>query len=352
MEKILAGISGGVDSSLAASLLLEQGYDVTGGTLTLFDSKNPLYGGLENTDLSDAAAVCSALGIEHKIIDLSDDFKFFVIENFVSEYLGGRTPNPCTVCNKMIKFGKMLSAAKSFGCEKIATGHYARIQKQGERYLLLKAADKTKDQSYMLYTLSQAQLSAAVFPLGNLEKTKVRELAEGRKIITSRKKDSQDICFIKDGHYAEFIEAFKGFRAPEGDFCNEEGELLGRHAGIIRYTEGQRKGLGVAVGHPIYVIKKDVQNNRVILGEEERLFGRRVFLEEINLIALDSIASPIRVTAKLRYRHAPAEALLSLTETGAVLEFSEPQRAPTPGQAAVFYDGDIVIGGGKISSFQ
>ncbi len=348
MSKILVGVSGGVDSSLAAAMLLEGGHEVAGGTLTLFDSRDPLYGGRENTDLADAAAVCERLSIEHRVIDLSDDFRREVIGNFVSQYLSGATPNPCVVCNKKIKFGAMLDAAISLGYQKVATGHYARIVECDGRFLLYRAADSAKDQSYMLYSLSQTQLSRAVFPLGDLTKSQVREMAEQRALLTSRKKDSQDICFIPSGDYATFLEQLTGEKSPAGEFCDPCGNVLGTHSGIIRYTEGQRKGLGIALGQPMYVISKSAETNRVVLGDEQALFCRRVYVGNVNFIPFDTLEQPIEVTAKLRYRHTAQKATLYPYKNGALLEFSEPQRAPTVGQSAVFYDGDLVLGGGII----
>lgn len=341
MKKVLIGMSGGVDSSLAASLILESGADAVGATLSLFKS--------DGADISDAARVCGELGIKHSILSFHDDFKKFVTDVFISEYLNGRTPNPCVVCNRYIKFGKMLEAAEKLGCDGLATGHYAAVEKQGGRYLLKRAADEKKDQSYMLYTLNQHQLSRAVFPLGGLTKAEVRHLAEQRGISVSHKKDSQDICFVPDGDYVGFIERTLGKKAAAGDFCDRNGNVLGRHSGIIRYTEGQRKGLGIALGKPMFVLEKKAETNRVILGSEDALFYRRVEVRDINYIPFDSLSSDMRVKAKLRYRHTAQSAVLHPTENGAVLEFDLPQRAPTCGQSAVFYDGDIVIGGGIIS---
>lgn len=340
MKKILIGMSGGVDSSLAASLILESGASAVGATLSLFKS--------DGNDIADAARVCGELGIEHCILSFHEDFKNFVTDAFISEYLNGRTPNPCVVCNRHIKFGKMLEAAEKLGCDGLATGHYANVEKQGDRYLLKRAADEKKDQSYMLYTLNQHQLSRAVFPLGKLTKTEVRHLAEERGISVSHKKDSQDICFIPDGDYVGYIERTLGKKAKTGDFCDESGNVLGRHSGIIRYTEGQRKGLGIALGKPMFVLKKQVETNRVILGSEDALFFRRVKVSNINYIPFDTLSSDMPVKAKLRYRHTAQSAVLHPTENGAILEFDEPQRAPTRGQSAVFYDGDTVIGGGII----
>ncbi len=348
MSRVLIGMSGGVDSSLAAALLIDAGHTVTGATISLFDTKEPLFGGRENTDLIDAQRVCEALKIPHQTLDLSEDFRREVIDNFISEYFCGNTPSPCIVCNKKIKFGKMLDRALQLGQEKIATGHYARIEKIGDRFNLLRAADRQKDQSYMLYSLSQSQLEKSIFPLGALTKAQVRESADEKGLVTSRKKDSQDICFVPSGDYATLIETLCGKKSPCGEFCDENGQVLGEHKGIIRYTEGQRKGLGIAVGRPIFVLSKDTRLNRVILGDEPQLYKNKVYIKDTNFIPFDTLTAPIKVTAKLRYRHEAQNAVLHPWEGGAMLEFSEPQRAPTAGQAAVCYDGDTVIGGGTI----
>lgn len=341
MKKLLVGMSGGVDSSLSAALLLEQGYEIAGATLSLFENASA-------ADIADARRVCEALGISHRTLFFGEEFSRLVTDNFISEYLAGRTPNPCVVCNRTVKFGKMLDTALENGFDGVATGHYAALEVQNGRTLLKRAADPSKDQSYMLYSLNQHQLSHACFPLGQLTKGEVRALAQERQLSVSQKKDSQDICFIPDGDYAGYIERAIGRAVPAGDFCDVNGKLLGRHAGIIRYTEGQRKGLGIALGKPQFVLSKSAEDNRVVLGDEAGLFFKRVLVENVNYIPFDGLSSPLRVQAKLRYRHAPQAAVLHPTEKGALLEFEEPQRAPTAGQSAVFYDGDIVIGGGII----
>ena len=344
MEKILVGMSGGVDSSVCALALADKGYTVSGVTLSLLGKNQS-----DTNNVNDAKSVCDRLGIEHYALDLSVDFKHFVINNFIDEYLKGNTPNPCIVCNKHIKFGKMLEKAKEMGFSKIATGHYARIKEQDGRYLLYKAADNSKDQSYVLYCLSQEQLSRVEFPLGEFSKSEVREMALKNGFVNANKKDSQDICFVPDGDYASFIEKTANFVSSTGDYINQKGEKIGEHKGIIHYTIGQRKGLGVAFGHPVFVIDKNAQTNQVILGEQEDLFYKSVLVKDVNFIPFDELKNEMSVLAKLRYSQKEQPAVLKPLENGQViLEFSEPQRAPSSGQAAVFYQGDMVVGGGTI----
>ena len=342
-EKVLVGMSGGVDSSVAASELRDNGYEVSGVTLLLCESDN-------ESSVSDAKAVCDRMGIEHHTVNLKTKFSHYVMDNFIDEYKAGNTPNPCIVCNKHIKFGAMLDTAVSMGFDKIATGHYARIRQDNNgRYLLYKALDEAKDQSYVLYNLSQYQLSHVLFPLGELTKAEVREKAVSQGFVNADRPDSQDICFVPDGDYAGFIERKDGFVSKEGNYTDINGNILGEHKGIIHYTLGQRKGLGIALGKPQFVIDKNVSTNNVILGDEEHLFKKEVLVYNPNFIPFDSLEKEISVTAKLRYRHKPAKALLVPCGDNTVkLIFDEPQRAPSPGQAAVFYDGEMVIGGGTI----
>ncbi len=343
MEKILVGMSGGVDSSVCAALLKQQGFTVGGVTLNLNDSFD-----IEN--IADAKAVCDKLDIEHFSVELKDDFKNKVIDDFINEYISGRTPNPCIVCNKYIKFGKMLDLASDYGYDKIATGHYAQIRRdENGRYLLCKAEDITKDQTYVLYCLTQEQLSKAEFPLGALSKAQVREFAEQNNLVNAKKKDSQDICFVPDGDYASYIERTAGYVSQKGDYLNKDGQKIGEHNGVIHYTIGQRKGLGIALGKPAFVISKNAENNTVVLGDEEFLFYKKVLVGDTNFILFDSLESEMKVTAKLRYSPKEQPAVIKPLERGEVLvEFETPQRAPSAGQAAVFYNGDIVVGGGTI----
>lgn len=341
-EKVLVGMSGGVDSSAAALILRNDGFRVSGVTLKLCSEDKP-------KDLADAKAVCEKLGIEHITLDLKKEFNDYVISDFISQYKKGCTPNPCLVCNKYIKFGKMLDKAIELGYDKIATGHYARVEEKNGRFILLRAADKSKDQSYVLYSLTQHQLSHLVLPLGELTKPQIRQMAEEAELISADRPDSQDICFVPDGDYAAFIEKTDGFKSEKGDYVDLDGNVLGEHQGIIHYTIGQRKGLGIALGKPQFVIEKTAETGRVVLGDEEHLFKKTVTVADVNFIPFDALTEEMRVTAKLRYRHIEQPATIKPLAEGKVeIIFDEPQRAPSTGQAAVFYDGDTVVGGGII----
>ena len=344
MNKALIAMSGGVDSSVAALLLGNRGMETVGGTMRLIDGAN-------EKDIADAKSVCQRLGMEHYVFDMREEFDREVMRRFAGIYLGGETPNPCVICNKRIKFGALLDRAKELGCDRIATGHYAsvRFDSGSGRWLLTKAADSSKDQSYFLYTLSQEQLSSILFPVGQLTKARLRELAESNGFATSRKRDSQDICFIPDGDYAAFLERYLGRQFEEGVFLDENGNIIGRHRGAVRYTIGQRKGLGMGFGKPMFVQRKDMSANTVTLGSNEALFSRRVVIRDVNLIAADRIDRPLRVTAKVRYTQREEWATLhAVDENGMLLEFDNPQRAVAPGQAAVCYDGNCVVCGGSI----
>ncbi|MBQ3497735.1 MAG: tRNA 2-thiouridine(34) synthase MnmA [Clostridia bacterium] len=344
MMKIGVAMSGGVDSSVAALLLKQGGYDLLGVTMRAFD-------GAPERDETDAAAVAARLGFGHITVDLCDQFRNTVMEYFAQSYISGETPNPCVYCNKMIKFGALAEKIKDFGCDSIATGHYARIKKNDPsgRILLERAVYTEKDQSYVLWQLSQKQLAAALFPLGDYTKPQVREIAAGNGFISSDRPDSQDICFVPDGCYREFIEDFTGKKFASGDFVGTDGKLWGRHKGLISYTIGQRKGLGISAPAPLFVIRKDVEQNRVYLGSSEELFSARAEAREINLIAVEKITSSLRVTAKTRYSQKEAAATVYQTgDSTMTVEFDEPQRAVTPGQSVVLYDGETVVGGGII----
>lgn len=333
-------MSGGVDSSVCAALLKNDGYEVLGITLDLF--------GDTTQSQADAKSVCDSLEIEHTVFDLKNEFKGFVIDNFINEYINGRTPNPCIVCNRTIKFGEMLKLADKLGCDKIATGHYAKIIEKNGRFLLCRGDDRSKDQSYVLYCLTQKQLSRTVFPLASHSKDEVRTTAEGLNLVNANKKDSQDICFVPDGDYAAFIEKTANFVAQTGNYLDINGKVLGQHKGVIRYTIGQRKGLGIALGKPAFVIDKNPNTNEVIIGDEENLFYNKVYIENLNFIPFDELKGEMKVFCKLRYRHTEQPAIIKPYKNGVLVEFDAPQRAPSPGQAAVFYDGDIVVGGGTI----
>ncbi len=346
-------MSGGVDSSVAAVLLKEMGYEVLGLTMRLWDTPE-----LEECNMTqaevDAKKICDAIGIKHYVADFRAEFRQSVIEYFVEEYQRGRTPNPCIVCNKFLKFDEMQRYAKSLGADYIATGHYAKIEKNEEtgRFLLKKADSDKKDQTYALYSLSQEQLSKTLMPLGTLEsKEKTREIAERLNLISANKKDSMEICFIPDGDYAGFIKKYAGIEPREGDFVDSDGNVLGRHKGIIHYTVGQRKGLGVTFGKPMFVTGIDAEKNQVILGESGKEFSSALIADKLNFISIETPLESIRVRAKIRYSAKEEPAIVRVLDDGtAKVEFDKPQRAVTPGQAVVFYeiDGDGVIGGGII----
>ena len=355
-KKALIAMSGGVDSSVAAFLTIKAGYECSGVTLKLFDN-DELSLPAEKTccsadDVEDARSVCRRLGIPHHVYNFKDSFRDSVIARFIGAYETGGTPNPCIDCNRFIKFERLLRRADELGFDKVVTGHYARIEYDNNsgRWLLKKGADPSKDQSYVLYSLTQRQLSRTLFPLGEMSKDEARSLAEELGLINAKKRDSQDICFVPDGDYAAFIEKFTGNSYPHGDFVDENGRVLGEHKGIIRYTIGQRKGLGLALPHPMYVKEKDLENNRVILCENEGLFSREVIAHDINLISVERLDSPLRVRARVRYNQSeqPATAVRLGDDTLSVT-FDEPQRAICRGQAVVLYDGDTVVGGGTIA---
>ena len=344
MRKAFVAMSGGVDSSVAALLTLKNGVEAVGATMKLTDRD-------VGSDIQDAQAVCRRLGIGHLVLDMREEFDREVMRRFADTYLGGETPNPCIVCNRQIKFGALLERALAMGCDAIVTGHYAsvRYDDRSGRWLLVKAKDPSKDQSYFLYTLSQRQLSRVRFPLGEMTKAEVRRIAEENGFVNSRKRDSQDICFVPGGDYVGFLEGYLGHGFQEGDFLDGQGHVIGRHKGAIRYTIGQRKGLGMGFNKPMYVCAKDMTANTVTLGDNADLFSRRVIARGINLIAMSRIDSPLRVKAKVRYtqREEPAT-LMQTGEDELTLAFDTPQRAVAPGQAVVCYDGDCVIGGGCI----
>lgn len=345
--KTLIGMSGGVDSAVTATLISKYA-DAAGITLQLYDGGNADMIEKFNREASDAADVCKKLGITHTVLDLKNEFNDFVIKYFIDEYIAGRTPNPCIQCNINIKFGAMLEFAEKNCFDKIATGHYARVEKSGDRYLLKKAVDITKDQSYVLYGLTQEQLSKTVLPLGDYTKAQAREIAESLNLCVARKSDSQDICFVPDGDYAAFIERNTGLSFAAGDYLDLDGKILGKHKGVIHYTVGQRKGLGIALGKHAFVLSKNADTNEVVLGDEEHLFYNQVEVSGVNVIATDNLDG-IKAAGKLRYRHTEQPCVIHQTgKDTVILEFDTPQRAPSPGQAAVFYDGDIVLGGGTI----
>ena len=351
--KVLVAMSGGVDSAVSAHLI-KKDHEALGVTMKLHDeTDNLIYGEnscCSNQDIADAKSVCELVGIPHEVHDFGASFKDCVIKDFIECYKNGSTPNPCVVCNRKIKFEALLKMALERGYDAIATGHYARIEKsENGRFLLKKATDLSKDQSYVLYSLTQHQLAHTLFPLGEMTKQDARELAEKIGFSNARKHDSQDICFVPDGDYVSFIERTTGENFKKGNFLDINGKILGKHDGIIKYTIGQRKGLGIAFGEPIYVIKKDVESNSVILGRNSELFGTRLTATNINLISCKQIIEPMRVKAKIRYNQKEQPAIVTqIDENRIEVIFDEPQRAITKGQSVVLYDGDIVVGGGII----
>lgn len=345
-------MSGGVDSSLAALLMKEKGYECIGCTMKLYENEDA---GIEKTktccsldDVEDARNVACLLDMPFYVFNFTERFRTQVIDRFVQSYEEGRTPNPCIDCNRYMKFDKLYERAKLMGCEYIVTGHYARIEKEDGKFFLKKALDETKDQTYVLYTLTQDQLAHTMFPLGNLTKRTVRNIAEKNGFINANKPDSQDICFVPDGDYASVIEKYTGRICMPGNFVDTEGNIMGRHKGIIHYTLGQRKGLGIAAGKPVYVCEIRPQTREVVLGNPEDLMSRDVYVSDFNWISGNAPGGRIRCTAKVRYRQSEQPAVLSVEGDIVHIVFDQPQRAITPGQAAVVYDGDVVLGGGTI----
>ena len=356
-EKILAAMSGGVDSAVAAMLMKQSGYDCIGVTMKLFGNDEI---GLkkEHTccsldDVEDARSVARKLGIPYYVFNFSDRFTETVIKRFVEAYEQGQTPNPCIDCNRYLKFDALYRRAVELGCDKIVTGHYAGIDKDPAtgRCRLLRGADPSKDQSYVLWTMTQEQLAHTFFPLHHYTKETVRRLAEENGFINARKHDSQDICFVPDGDYASFVEQYTGKTYPTGNFVDLDGKILGRHKGIIHYTVGQRRGLGLALPAPLYVASIDPVSNEVVLAPDDALFSCELTAHDINLISVPKIEGSVRLQAKVRYRHTPATATVTQPDADTLhLVFDEPQRAITKGQSVVLYDGDAVFGGGIISA--
>ncbi len=346
-KKALIGMSGGVDSSVAACLAMDLGLDCAGGTMRLHD-----FGCGGTDDCRDAKAVAEKLGIPHYTFEFHQEFDRHVICPFVTCYEDGLTPNPCIRCNARLKFGAMLDKALDMGFDYVVSGHYARIRQDPHsgRYLLYKAKDDSKDQTYFLACLDQRQLAHILFPLGELTKTEARQLAEDRGLITARKRDSQDICFVPDGDYAAFLRRYTGKDYPEGDYLDLTGRVVGRHKGAVCYTRGQRKGLGLAMGAPVYVCSKDMQANTVTVGPNEALFASALRARDWVWFPFPALTEPMAVTAKIRHSRQELDAMVYPEENGcARVEFASPQRAITPGQAVVLYNGDLVVGGGTIT---
>lgn len=354
-KRAIIAMSGGVDSSVAAYLMKEQGYDCMGVTMKLFDNEE-VGVSREHTccsleDVEDARSVAYALEIPYHVFNFSEDFEKNVIARFIHAYENGITPNPCIDCNRYLKFDRLYRRAAELGYDYVATGHYAQIERDpiSGRYLLKKAVDPDKDQSYVLYAMTQEQLAHTRFPLGNLTKAQTRKIAQTQRFVNARKHDSQDICFVPDGNYANFIEQYTGKCYPQGDFVDCNGNTLGKHRGIIRYTVGQRKGLGLSFPEPMYVCAVNPLDHSVTLGKKLELYSKTLLAKDINLISVPCIRDAVRVQAKVRYRQREQWATVTQVDADTLrIEFDEPQRAITKGQSVVLYDGDTVVGGGTI----
>lgn len=351
-KKAIIAMSGGVDSSVAAFLMKDKGFDCIGATMKLYDNDDIMESGEKTCcsldDIEDARSVANRLSMPYYVFNFKDDFKEKVIDKFIATYENGGTPNPCIDCNRHLKFKRLFQKMQELGFDYVVTGHYARVEENNGWFYLKKGVDEAKDQSYVLYSLTQNQLAHIQFPLGTYSKTEIREIAENHNFLNARKKDSQDICFVPDGDYAKFIEGYLGKTYPKGNFIDINGNVLGEHQGIIRYTNGQRKGLGVAFGKPMYVADKNVKDNTVTLCTNEELFSSELIADDFNWL-IPNPAKEIKCSARVRYNMKEQPATVYTLENGNVkIVFDAPQRAITRGQAAVLYDGETVLGGGTI----
>ena len=357
-KTVCVGMSGGVDSSVAAYLLKEQGYNVIGVTMQIWQSEDPMAvsnngGCCGLSAVDDARRVADRLGIPYYVMNFKDDFKKYVIDYFVDEYKNGHTPNPCIACNRYVKWEALLKRCMMIGGDYIATGHYARVIKlDNGRYTLKTAKGIAKDQTYALYNLTQEQLGRTLMPVGDYDKTEIRKIADEIGLAVAHKPDSQDICFVPDGDYAGYLEREAGLVSVPGNFVDTNGNVIGRHKGIIHYTIGQRKGLGIAAGHPVFVADIIPETNEVVIGENEDIFKTRLVADRINLMAIDRLDGEMRVMAKIRYAHKGCMCTIKMAgEDRIEVLFDEPVRAMTKGQAVVFYKDDYIVGGGTICEF-
>ena len=358
-KRAAVAMSGGVDSSVAAALLLEQGYDVVGITMNLFSlleefcTDESLKSCCGRGAIEDANRVAAKLGIDHYLLDLKQPFEELVVTDFLDEYRQGRTPNPCIRCNQYIKFAVLMERASRLESDFLATGHHARIEEDKDtgRFLLMKGKDRDKEQSYFLYTMTQEQLSKTLFPIGDLTKTEVRAKAEELGLPVAQRPESQEICFIPDNNYVRFLKERIPAAFQSGPIVNEDGHFLGEHSGIIHFTIGQRRGMGISAPYPLYVLDINPQSNTVVVGPDESLYKSQLMASGINWISKTEISKSLSVKARIRYKHIEAEAKLEMLESGqALVKFTKPQRAITPGQAVVFYESDTVVGRGTIES--